>query len=80
MRNSIGRTGVVATLLVAGCVLSSPLQAAEKAVKSPEVTHTGTAPTGYTVTFRYANPAAKNVQVRGEWFFERPSELPQRVN
>lgn len=44
---------------------------------APEVTHTGTAPTGYTVTFRYANPDAKKVQIKGEWYFERPSEQPQ---
>lgn len=43
----------------------------------PEVDHTGQAPTGYTVTFRYANPAAQRVQIKGEWSFERPSELPQ---
>jgi enterochelin esterase-like enzyme len=41
------------------------------------VTHTATAPTGYTVTFRYTNPAAKSVLIKGEWYFERPSEQPQ---
>ena len=34
---------------------------------SPEVTHTGTGPTGYTVTFRYHAPTATRVQIRGEW-------------
>jgi enterochelin esterase-like enzyme len=52
-------------------------QTSSRAVPSPEVTHTGTAPTGYTVTFRYANPAAKRVQIKGEWYFERPSEQAQ---
>ncbi len=28
-----------------------------------------TAPTKYTVTFRYYDPTATTVQVRGEWFF-----------
>jgi enterochelin esterase-like enzyme len=50
---------------------------ATKPIHSPEVVHTGTAPTGYTVTFRYANPTAQKVQIKGEWYFERPSELPQ---
>lgn len=45
--------------------------------QSPQVVHTGTAPTGYTVTFRYANASAKKVQIRGDWSFERPSELSQ---
>ena len=36
---------------------------------SPQVIHTRTAPTGYTVTFRYYDPTATTVQVRGEWFF-----------
>ena len=39
-------------------------------VVSPEVVHTGTGPTGYTVTFRYydGNPATTNVKIRGEWY------------
>jgi enterochelin esterase-like enzyme len=36
---------------------------------SPEVIHTGTAPTGYEVTFRYYDPTATTVQIRGEWYF-----------
>jgi hypothetical protein len=37
---------------------------------SPEVVHTGTGPTGYTVTFRYwdGNPLTTNVKIRGQWF------------
>ena len=46
-------------------------------LKSPEVTHTAKGPTGYAVTFRYANPAAKTVQIKGEWLFARPSGLSQ---
>ncbi|MDQ6417923.1 stalk domain-containing protein [Paenibacillus sp. LHD-117] len=44
---------------------------------SPIVTHTGKAPTGYTVTFRYWNPDAERVQIKGEWFFARPGALTQ---
>jgi enterochelin esterase-like enzyme len=60
--------------LIVGCLAAS---AAEKPVKSPEVTHTGAAPTGFTVTFRYANAAAKSVKIKGEWYFARPSALSQ---
>src|SRR6266702_2614871 len=45
---------------------------AGRRVRSPEVTHTGKAPTGYTVTFRYWNPKAKR---EGEWYFARPSTM-----
>src|ERR1700742_56825 len=40
---------------------------------SPQVVHTGTAPTGYTVTFRFFDPSATTVQIRGEWFFSNPA-------
>lgn len=43
----------------------------------PEVRRTGIGPTGYEVTFRYANPAAKSVFIKGEWCFSRPSEWTQ---
>src|SRR5260221_9043349 len=44
--------------------------ASPQSVISPEVVHTGTGPTGYTVTFRYydGNPATTNVKIRGEWY------------
>ncbi len=43
--------------------------AAQSQVVSPEVVHTGTGPTGYEVTFRYYDPTATKVYIRGEWFF-----------
>jgi len=43
----------------------------------PMVTHSGEAPTGYTVTFQLNAPAASRVQIRGEWYFERPGQLQQ---
>jgi enterochelin esterase-like enzyme len=43
----------------------------------PEVIHTGRGPTGYKVVFRFYAPHATRVQIKGEWSFERPSELPQ---
>ncbi len=42
-----------------------PAGAAETPLRSPEVTHTGKGPTGYTVTFRYANPTAKKIGSSG---------------
>jgi len=41
---------------------------------SPEVIHTGTAPTGYAVTFRYYDPSATTVQIRGEWYFSNAAK------
>lgn len=49
------------------------------ATYQPIVTHTGTGPTGYAVTFRYYAPDATRVQIKGEWYFERPSELDPDV-
>lgn len=40
---------------------------------SPQVVHTGRAPTGYEVTFRYYDPSATSVRLRGEWFFSSPT-------
>jgi enterochelin esterase-like enzyme len=78
VRNGIDRTTGVAALVAGLCALcAGNAPAAEKAPRSPEVTHTGRGPTGYTVTFRYANPAAKTVRIKGEWSFARPGELTQ---
>ena len=80
MRILIGKTVVfraVAAVLCALFTAVAPASAAESPIRSPEVTHSGKAPTGYTVTFRYPNPAAKKVQIKGEWYFARPGELPQ---
>jgi enterochelin esterase-like enzyme len=45
---------------------------------SPEVRHTGKPPTGYEVTFRYRDPAASRVQIKGDWYFADPTRLPPR--
>lgn len=64
-----------AVLSVASALAAGPAQAstggapAKAASLSPEVRHTGTGPTGYTVTFRYRDPAATRVQIKGEWYF-----------
>ncbi len=40
---------------------------------SPQVLKTNKGPTGYTVTFRYRDPTATSVQIKGEWYFSSPS-------
>jgi enterochelin esterase-like enzyme len=70
----------VTLFLAVACVLSlacAQPATAERPIRSPEVIHTGKAPTGYTVTFRYLNPNAKKVQIKGEWYFARPSGMAQ---
>jgi enterochelin esterase-like enzyme len=69
-------TAGIACLAAAGLAavpLSSATASAaphgQQTLVSPEVSHTGTAPTGYQVTFRYYDPTATTVQIRGEWFF-----------
>ncbi|WP_329331252.1 alpha/beta hydrolase-fold protein [Streptomyces sp. NBC_00663] len=47
----------------------------EPRTASPQVVHTGTGPTGYTVTFRYRDPTATRVQLKGEWYFGNPYDL-----
>jgi enterochelin esterase-like enzyme len=42
---------------------------------APQVRHTGTGPTGYTVTFHYYDPSATRVQIKGEWYFGNPHQL-----
>ena len=83
MLSIMERTKLIPAVLAGLCVALVSLgssQAAEnsgKMLRSPQVTHTAKGPTGYTVTFRYANPNAKRVQIKGEWFFARPGDLPQ---
>ena len=43
---------------------------------SPVVRHTGKAPTGYEVTFRYRDAHAKLVQIEGDWSFSSPAVAP----
>jgi enterochelin esterase-like enzyme len=61
------RTGLAAGVLALALAPAAHAQA--PAVVSPEVVHTGSAPTGYTVTFRIYDPTATRMRLRGEWFF-----------
>jgi enterochelin esterase-like enzyme len=64
---------VVAALLAAGAVAYRTGRGGQRASAfSPEVRHTGAAPTGYVVTFRYRDPSAKSVLIHGEWYFSDP--------
>ncbi len=67
-----GTAGLAAAGLAAAPLTPAMASAAphgHHALISPQVRHTGTAPTGYEVTFRYYDPTATTVQIRGEWFF-----------
>src|SRR3954463_15747541 len=65
---------VAGAIALAVFALAPAAQAQAPAVVSPEVTHTGTAPTGYTVTFRISDPAATRMRIRGEWFFSSAAD------
>jgi enterochelin esterase-like enzyme len=43
----------------------------------PQVLHTGKPPTGYTVTFSFRAPTAKQVQIEGEWSFSNSAHPAQ---
>src|SRR3954452_5268762 len=45
------------------------------AAVSPQVVHSGTAPTGYEVTFRISDPSARRMRIKGEWGFASPAEI-----
>jgi enterochelin esterase-like enzyme len=84
------RTIALTTLLSAGLVAGAVAGAATSSAAptpqgassqvgadnsfSPQLKHTGKAPTGYTVTFRYRDPSATRVQIKGEWYFSSPSK------
>jgi hypothetical protein len=62
------------TSAAAPAVAGHLASAGHHGVVSPQVIHTGKAPTGYQVTFRYYDPTATTVQLRGEWFFSSPAD------
>jgi enterochelin esterase-like enzyme len=65
---------VLATTSATPSASASPAQPGRPGLVSPEVVHTGTAPTGYEVTFRYHDPSATSVRIRGEWYFSDPAD------
>src|SRR3954470_9082945 len=61
------RPSVLAGMLAIGAGVVPATANAQ--VASPQVVHTGTAPTGYEVTFRISDPTATRMRIKGEWFF-----------
>src|SRR3954452_14852780 len=60
---------LVGALLMAAALSAATAHAQVPAVVSPQVVHTGTAPTGYEVTFRIGDASARRMRIKGEWFF-----------
>jgi enterochelin esterase-like enzyme len=54
----------IASLLPAATAVGQPA-----VTPPPQVVHTGTAPTGYEVTFKVHDPTAKRLRIKGEWSF-----------
>lgn len=85
-RARLARRTIAVSILAGALISGSAMGAAQAAPQAPSapgsaalapvVKHTGKAPTGYTVTFSLYAPSADRVQIKGEWYFERPSELP----
>jgi enterochelin esterase-like enzyme len=74
MHRYLGLFGAVAALVAGGAAMATPAAAhLTPRIVSPQVIHTGTAPTGYEVTFRFSAPDAASVRIRGEWFFSSPA-------
>jgi enterochelin esterase-like enzyme len=73
LTTAIGVGAVIVSPAAGSSVASKP----DKVRTAPVVKHTGKAPTGYTVTFSLYAPDAERVQIKGEWYFERPQELSQ---
>jgi enterochelin esterase-like enzyme len=60
---------LVGALAMAAAFAPAAAHAQTPAVVSPQVVHTGTAPTGYEVTFRISDASARRMRIKGEWFF-----------
>jgi hypothetical protein len=73
------RSATLGILLTTGTALAlvsaAPAASAHHADLAPQVVHTGTGPTGYTVTFRYYDPKAAKVQIKGEWYFANLGDI-----
>ncbi|WP_212743115.1 alpha/beta hydrolase-fold protein [Microbacterium sp. 2FI] len=80
---AVSASALTCLLVAMGVAAASPanstvVAAAPKTTSlAPVVKHTGKAPTGYEVTFQLYAPDAESVRIKGEWYFERPSDLPQ---
>ena len=55
--------GTASAVTTAAAQPKPPASNAQKSLSTPMVKHTGTAPTGYEVTFRYNDASATRVQI-----------------
>ncbi len=74
------RKGLI--LALSGALIAAPLVAAQAAEPelfelAPEITHTGTGQTGYEVTFKYYDPGASSVRIKGEWSFASAADIAE---
>jgi enterochelin esterase-like enzyme len=67
--------GMVISVSVANAAAPRSLGSHSPASLAPEVVHTGTAPTGYTVTFRIYDPTATLMLIKGEWSFASAADI-----
>src|SRR3954454_16414221 len=79
----VARLGALVGVLAGTALAPAAASAQTPPVTTPIVTHTGTAPTGYEVTFRYYNPTATAVSIKGGWSFtnvERVADDPTNAS
>src|SRR3954452_21672501 len=63
------RMGTLVGALVLAAGLAPAATQAQTSSLAPQVVHTGTAPTGYAVTFLISDATATRMRIKGEWFF-----------
>src|SRR3954447_4046037 len=80
---TVRRLGALVGALAITALAPAAARAQTAPVTTPVVTHTGTAPTGYEVTFRYYAPTATAVSIKGGWSFsslEKVADDPTNAN
>ncbi len=78
-RMSIKTTAAIGAIAALALRLA-PAHAAEPAQPAtselaPQVVHTGTGPTGYSVIFRFYDPTATSIRIKGEWSFASAADI-----
>ncbi len=72
-RISLVTVAIACSLVSAATAAGTPQGAPARF--SPQVVHTGTAPTGYEVTFRVHDPSATRMRIKGEWSFSSAADI-----
>ncbi|MDA0168388.1 Ig-like domain repeat protein [Solirubrobacter taibaiensis] len=70
----VPRVGALLGGVALAAMLAPATAGAQAPVVSPQVVHTGTAPTGYEVTFRVSDPSAQRMRIKGEWAFSSAAD------